>query len=118
MFPSGSLNQAPRAPLACSATPSTVFTPGRSYSSNATPRPRNCLTTASTSSTSKLHAGALRRAREFRLVDHEPRPTAHLISDRRPGPLVKGHQSERACVELLRAVEILGRDHRVRTRRL
>jgi ABC-type uncharacterized transport system YnjBCD ATPase subunit len=53
-FPSGSLNHAPRAPLSCSAIPSIVFTPGRSYSSNTIPRSRSCLTADSTSSTSNL----------------------------------------------------------------
>jgi hypothetical protein len=41
MFPSLSLNQAPRSPLPNSATPATVLTPGMSYSSNFTPRDRS-----------------------------------------------------------------------------
>ena len=38
MFPSLSLNQHPRSPGANSAMPSTVLTPGMSYSSNLIPR--------------------------------------------------------------------------------
>jgi len=51
MFPSLSRNQAPRSPLpllgywpSISAMPSIVFSPGRSYSSNTTPRLRSSLT--------------------------------------------------------------------------
>ena len=58
MFPSVSLNQAdfdgPRV-----ATPSTVLSPGMSYSSNVTPLPRSSSITASMSSTWKPAAVAL-----------------------------------------------------------
>src|SRR5919106_4610788 len=52
MFPSGSLNQAPFSPPS-SAIPSTVFSPGMSYSSNVTPLARRSVIAASMSLTRK-----------------------------------------------------------------